>query len=51
MPKPARRRVDVEKLGDSLGRHAERLKGIPGRREPKPGEPAETYLEEEEFEQ
>ncbi len=45
--KPARRKVDAEKLRESLRRHVEVIKRIQGRREPKPGELAETYLEEE----
>ena len=47
MLKPARRSVDVEKLRESLRKHVEKLKGLSSRREPKPGELAETYLEEE----
>jgi len=50
MLKPARRKVDVEELRRALRRHAEVLKGVPGRREPAPGELAGSYLEEE-FEQ
>jgi len=45
--RPARRNVDVEKLRESLRRHVEKLSKIPGRKEPKPGELAEIYLEEE----
>ena len=45
--KPAKRSVDVEKLRESLRKHVEKLMNLPSRREPKPGELAETYLEEE----
>ena len=45
--RPAKRRVDVEKLRNSLRRHVEVLKNIPSRMEPKPGELAQVYLEEE----
>ncbi len=45
--KPVKRKVDVEKLGDLLREHAEKLKKIPNRREPKPGELAKACLEEE----
>jgi len=44
------REVDVRKLRGSLREHAEILKNIPSRVEPKPGELAQVYLEEE-FEQ
>lgn len=45
--KPARRSVDVERLRESLRRHVEKLASLPSRREPKPGELAKIYLEEE----
>jgi len=45
--RPAKRRVDVEKLKESLREHVETLKEIPGRVEPRPGELAQAYLEEE----
>ncbi|RLI24617.1 AbrB/MazE/SpoVT family DNA-binding domain-containing protein [Candidatus Bathyarchaeota archaeon] len=45
--KPARRKVDVEKLKRSLRKQVEILKEIPGRKEPRPGELAQVYLEEE----
>ena len=45
--KPAKRKVDIEKLKESLKRHVEILKRIPGRTELKPGELAQAYLEEE----
>jgi len=45
--KPVKKRVDVEKLKESLRKHVEKLKTLPARREPKPGELAGTYLEEE----
>ena len=45
--RPAKRRVDVEKLRESLREHVETLKGIPCRVEPRPGELAQAYLEEE----
>jgi len=45
--KPAKRNVDVDKLRESLRKHVKTLKGIRDRREPKPGELAQVYLEEE----
>ena len=45
--KPAKRSVDVGKLRGSLRKHAEILRGVRGRREPRPGELAQAYLEEE----
>jgi len=45
--KPAKRSVDVGKLRESLRKHAEILRGVHGRREPRPGELAQAYLEEE----
>lgn len=45
--KPAKRSVDVERLRESLRRHAEKLVGLSQRREPRPGELAEIHLEEE----
>jgi len=45
--KPVKKRVDVEKLKESLRKHVEKLKTLPERREPKPGELAGIYLEEE----
>ncbi len=45
--RPAKRRIDVEKLKESLRKHVEILKKIPGRVEPKPGELAQMHLEEE----
>ncbi len=45
--KPVKRRVDVEKLRESLRRHVEVLRKVSNRREPKPGELSRTYLEEE----
>jgi len=45
--KPAKRSVDVDKLRESLRKHVENLREIRGRREPKPGELAQVYLEEE----
>ena len=48
--KPAKKKVDVEKLRESLRKHVETLKKIPGRIEPKTGELAQVSLEEE-FEQ
>ncbi len=41
------RRVDFDTLRKALKDHVERLQGIPGRREPKPGELARVSLEEE----
>jgi antitoxin PrlF len=48
--KPVKRRVDVDKLKESLRKHVENLKRIRDRREPEPGEVSQLYLEEE-FEQ
>jgi len=48
--KPAKKKVDIEKLRESLRKHVKTLKKIPGRVEPKPGELAQVSLEEE-FEQ
>jgi AbrB family looped-hinge helix DNA binding protein len=45
--RPVRSRVDADKLRDAFKRHLENLKKIEGRREPKPGELARSYLEEE----
>ena len=45
--KPAKRRVNAEEVRKSLRVHLERLREIQGRREPKPGELARAYLEEE----
>lgn len=47
MIKPAKKSVNVEELRDSLRRHVEKLKEIPTRKEPRPGELAKVYLEEE----
>ena len=44
--KPAKRRVS-EEVRRALRVHLERLREIQGRREPKPGELAGVYLEEE----
>lgn len=41
------RKVDIEKLREALRKHVELIKTIQNRREPKPGELAGTYLEEE----
>ena len=41
------RKIDIEKLREALRKHLELLKTIPGRKEPKPGELAKIYLEEE----
>ena len=48
--KPAKRRVDEEEVRRALREHLERLREIRDRGEPKPGELAGAYLEEE-FEQ
>jgi len=45
--RPVRSRIDSDKLRDAFKRHLENLKKIEGRREPKPGELARSYLEEE----
>jgi len=41
------RKVDVEELRNALRKHASRLRNVKGRKEPKPGELSQTYLEEE----
>jgi len=41
------RRVDANELRERLRRHREVLMGLPGRREPRPGELVEVGLEEE----
>ena len=48
--KPVKRRVNEEEVRRSLRTHLERLREVRGRKEPRPGELARTYLEEE-FEQ
>ncbi len=45
--KPAKRRVNEEEIRRTLREHLERLREIQGKREPKPGELAGAYLEEE----
>jgi AbrB family looped-hinge helix DNA binding protein len=45
--RPVRSRVDSDKLREAFRRHIENLKKIEERREPKPGELARSYLEEE----
>ncbi len=45
--KPAKKSINVEELRDSLRRHVEKLKDISTRKEPRPGELAKIYLEEE----
>ena len=45
--KPAKRSVDVEGLRESLRKHVGKLMDLPSRKEPKPGELARIYLEEE----
>lgn len=41
------RKIDKEKLTTALKEHLERIAALPGIREPKPGELAGAYLEEE----
>lgn len=45
--KPVKRKANPEKLREDFKRHVESLTRIKGRREPKPGELAKSYLEEE----
>lgn len=45
--KPVKRGVNIEGLRESLRKHVEKLRKIQDRREPKPGELAKSYLEEE----
>ncbi len=45
--RPVKRRVYTKKLKESLRKHVETLKKIPGRKEPRPGELAQMYFEEE----
>lgn len=40
-------KIDTEKLKDALERHAELVKSLPNTIEPKPGDLAKIYLEEE----
>ncbi|MCE4619560.1 MAG: AbrB/MazE/SpoVT family DNA-binding domain-containing protein [Desulfurococcales archaeon] len=48
--RPAKRRVKEEEIRKALRAHLKKLREIRGQREPKPGELAGAYLEEE-FEQ
>ncbi len=41
------RKVDINEIKKALRKHIDEIKGIPGRKEPKPGELASVYLEEE----
>lgn len=41
------RKVDVTELRNALRKHASKLGGIKGRKEPKPGELSKAYLEVE----
>ncbi len=41
------RKIDVEELRNALRKHASRLRIVKGRKEPKPGELSQAYLEEE----
>jgi AbrB family looped-hinge helix DNA binding protein len=43
--KPVRRSIDVDEVEELLRRHVENLMKIPDRREPKPGELEESFLE------
>ncbi len=45
--KPARRKVDLNELRRELTNHVNVLKGVEGRKKPKPDELSEVYLEEE----
>jgi len=45
--RPAKRRVDEKEVREALRVHLERLRGVKGRREPRPGELSSIYLEEE----
>ena len=45
--KPVKKKIDAKKLKMSLEKHAKALSEITNRREPKSGELAQTYLEEE----
>jgi len=45
--KPVRKSIDVNEVKELLRRHVENLMKIPDRREPKPGELEESFLEEE----
>ena len=45
--RPAKRAVDEGSLREVLRRHAEKIRGLAGRREPRPGELATVSLEEE----
>lgn len=45
--RPVKSKVDPEKLRRAFERHVESLRRVQGRREPRPGELAGEYLEEE----
>ncbi len=45
--KPVKRRIDLEEVREALRKHVEKLMAIEGRREPRLGELAGVYLEEE----
>lgn len=45
--RPVKSRVDADKLREAFRKHLESLKRIERRKEPKPGELARSYLEEE----
>ncbi len=45
--KPAKKKVDVDKLRELFRKHVEKLREIPGRKEPSTGELARISLEEE----
>ncbi len=47
--KPVNKRVDPEEVKEALRKHVEKLMGVQGRREPKPGELAGAHLEEFEY--
>ena len=41
------RKVDINEIRRALRRHVDEIRDIPNRKEPKPGELASVYLEEE----
>ncbi len=45
--KPAKKKVDVDKLRELFKKHVEKLRKIPSRKEPVPGELARISLKEE----
>lgn len=45
--RPLKGKVNADDLKEALRKHAEKLRSVKGRREPKPGELGKAHLEEE----